>query len=115
MERVSIFAQWLLDIGNGNIGTPDECDPENCSWVDIPEHYCIPDDGNGISNLINFIYDNETLRYPSAMKLQDKVIVCPKNDTTDIINNKILSLLLERAYTYLSYDEAIPHGHDGGE
>nr|GEY53320.1 DNA helicase [Tanacetum cinerariifolium] len=109
-ERVSIFAQWLLDIGNGNIGTPDECDPENCSWVDIPEHYCIPHDGNGISNLINFIYDNETLRYPSAMKLQDKAIVCPKNDTTDIINNKILALLLERAYTYLSYDEAIPHG-----
>nr|GEV15652.1 nucleic acid-binding, OB-fold protein [Tanacetum cinerariifolium] len=115
MERVSIFAQWLLDIENRNNGTPDECDPENCSWIDIPEHYCIPDDGNGISNLINFIYDNEMLRYPSAMKLQDKAIVCPKNDTTDIINNKILSLLPGRAYTYLSYDEAIPHGHDGGE
>nr|GEU96464.1 F-box domain-containing protein [Tanacetum cinerariifolium] len=115
MKRVSIFAQWLLDIGNGKIGTPDECDPENCSWVDILEHYCIPDDGNGISNLINFIYDNETLRYPSAMKLQDKAIVCPMNDTTDIINNKILSLLPGRAYTYLSYDEAIPHGHDRGE
>ncbi|GJT15509.1 DNA helicase [Tanacetum coccineum] len=114
-ERVSIFAQWLLDIGNGNIGTPDDCDPENCSWVDIPEHYCIPDDGDGISNLINFIYDNETLHYPSAVKLQDKAIVCPKNDTTDIINNKILSLLPGRTYTYLSYDDAIPHGHDGGE
>nr|GEV98373.1 DNA helicase [Tanacetum cinerariifolium] len=115
MERVSIFAQWLLDIKNGNIGTPDECDPENYSWVDIPEHYCIHDDGNGISNLINIIYDNETLHCPSAMKLQDKAIVCPKNDTTDIINNKILSLLPGRAYTYLSYDEAIPYGHDGGE
>nr|GEZ26382.1 DNA helicase [Tanacetum cinerariifolium] len=115
MERVSIFSQWLLDIGNGNIGTPDECDPENCSWVEIPEHYCIPDDENGISNLINFIYDSETLRYPSSMKLQDKAIVCPKNDTTDIINNKILSLLPGKTYTYLSYDEAIPHGHDGGE
>ncbi|GJY75074.1 DNA helicase, partial [Tanacetum coccineum] len=114
-ERVSIFAQWLLDIGNGNIGTPDDCDPENCSWVDIPEHYCIPDDGDGISNLINFIYDNETLHYPSAVKLQDKAIVCPKNDTTDIINNKILSLLPGRTYTYLSYDDAIPYGHDGEE
>nr|GEV99382.1 DNA helicase [Tanacetum cinerariifolium] len=105
----------LTDNTNGNIGTHDECDPENYSWVDIPKHYGIPDDGNGISNLIKFIYNNETLRYPSATKLQDKAIVCPKNDTTDIINNKILSLLLGRAYTYLSYDEAIPHGHDGGE
>nr|GEV32940.1 DNA helicase [Tanacetum cinerariifolium] len=49
------------------------------------------------------------------MKLQDKAIVCPKNDTTDIINNKIMSLLPGRAYTYLSYDEAIPHGHERGE
>ncbi|GKC87089.1 DNA helicase, partial [Tanacetum coccineum] len=91
-ERVSIFAQWLLNVGNRNIGTPNDCDPENYSWVDIPEHYCIPEDRDGILNLIDFIYDNETLHYPSAVKLQDKAIVCPKNDTTDIINNKILSL-----------------------
>ncbi|GKE62650.1 DNA helicase, partial [Tanacetum coccineum] len=114
-ERVFVFAQWLLNVGNGNIGTPNDCDPEKCSWVDIPEHYCIPDDGDGISNLIDFIYDNETLHYPSTVKLQDKAIMCPKNDTTDIINNKILSLQPGRTYTYLRYDDAIPHAHDGGE
>ncbi|GJR82603.1 DNA helicase [Tanacetum coccineum] len=114
-ERVSVFAQWLLNVGNGNLGTPDDSDPDNCSWVDIPEHYCIPDDEDRISKLIHFIYDDETLRHLSAVKLQDKAIMCPKNYTADIINNKVLSLLPGRTYTYVSYDDAIPHGHDGGE
>nr|GEU36525.1 nucleic acid-binding, OB-fold protein [Tanacetum cinerariifolium] len=56
-ERVSAFVQWLLDIGNGNIGTPDDFDLDNSLWVDI----------------------------------------------------------LDQTYTYVSYADAIPHGHDGGE
>ncbi|GJZ98514.1 DNA helicase [Tanacetum coccineum] len=35
-QRILSFAQWLLDVGNGQIGTPDESNPENTSWVDIP-------------------------------------------------------------------------------
>ncbi|GJT02293.1 DNA helicase [Tanacetum coccineum] len=114
-HRTAVFAQWLLDIGNGNIGIPDDSDQENTSWVDIPDEYCIPNDDNGLTNLINFIYDDDTLHHPSAQKLQEKAIICPKNDMTDVINNKILSLLTTTTRTYLSYDEAIPHGHDGGE
>nr|GFD34189.1 DNA helicase [Tanacetum cinerariifolium] len=74
-EKVTAFAQWLLDIGNGHIGTPDESDPENTSWIDIPEEYCIPNDDHGISTLINFIYEDDTLHNPSATKLQEKAIV----------------------------------------
>nr|GEV52666.1 DNA helicase [Tanacetum cinerariifolium] len=38
-DRVSTFAKLLLDIKDGSIGIPDECDPENTSWVNIPEIY----------------------------------------------------------------------------
>ncbi|GJY48111.1 DNA helicase [Tanacetum coccineum] len=114
-EKVTAFAQWLLDVRNGHIGTPDESDPENTSWIDIPEEYCIPNDENRISNLINFIYDDDTLHYPSAVKLQENAIVCSKNNIADVINAKILSLLLGTTRAYISYDDAIPHGHDGGE
>ncbi|GJV23191.1 DNA helicase [Tanacetum coccineum] len=114
-ERVSTFAKWLLDIGDGSIGIPDECDPENTSWVEIPDIYRIPDDENGITNLIRFIYDDDTLQYPTPQKLQEKVIVCPKNEIVDIINAKVMSTILGRAHIYTSYDEALPHGHDGGE
>ncbi|GJW60798.1 DNA helicase [Tanacetum coccineum] len=114
-HKTAMFAQWLLDVGNGQIGIPDDSDPDNTSWVDIPDEYCIPNDDNGIPNLINFIYDADTLHHPSAEKLQEKAIICPKNDTADIINDRILSLLTTTTRTYLSYDDAIPHTHDGGE
>ncbi|GJZ69211.1 DNA helicase [Tanacetum coccineum] len=68
-HRTTMFAQWLLDVGNGQIGMPDDSYPENTSWVDIPDEYCIPNDDNGIPNLINFIYDADTLHHPSAEKL----------------------------------------------
>ncbi|GJS91734.1 DNA helicase [Tanacetum coccineum] len=71
-EKVDMFAKWLLDIGDGSLGITDEFDPENTSWVDIPDNYRIPDDENKMINLI-------------------------------------------RTYVYGSYDEALPHGHDGGE
>ncbi|GJW04821.1 DNA helicase [Tanacetum coccineum] len=101
MERVSSFAQWRLDIGDGLTGTPDEIDPENTSWVNIREHYCIPDDENRVSNLINFIYDDNTLRHPTTKELQKKTIVCPKNETTDIINAKVMSMLSGNTHTYM--------------
>ncbi|GJZ20343.1 DNA helicase [Tanacetum coccineum] len=114
-ENVTAFAQWLLDIRNGHIGTPDESDPENTTWIHIPKEYCIPNDDHRISTLINFIYDDDTLHNLSAIKLQEKAIVCSKNDVADAINAKILSLLLGKTRVYISYDDAIPHGHDGGE
>nr|GEX12957.1 DNA helicase [Tanacetum cinerariifolium] len=77
-----------LDPTDTTVGTPDESDPENTSWIDIPEQYCILDDENRISNLINFIYDDDTLHYSSVVKLQEKAIVCPKNDTTDVLELK---------------------------
>nr|GEV88416.1 hypothetical protein [Tanacetum cinerariifolium] len=90
---ISSFASWLLNIGDGNMGNPDPEDLENTSWVDIPINYCIPDDEKGLQNLINFIYDQNTLQTSSAVTLQQKPIVCPKNETHDTINSKVLEML----------------------
>nr|GEW77692.1 DNA helicase [Tanacetum cinerariifolium] len=114
-EKVAIFANWLLDIGNGNIGVPDEVDLENTSWVDIPDMYRIPDDEHGMVNLIRFIYDDQMLQNPTPQALQEKVIVCPKNEVVDTINTKVMSMVPGRTQVYISYDEALPHSHDGGE
>ncbi|GKF83391.1 DNA helicase, partial [Tanacetum coccineum] len=114
-QRVAAFAQWLLDIGDGHLGTPDELDPESTSWVDIPDNYRIPDDENGFLKLIRFIYDDQTLRNPTPQQLQEKVIVCPKNEVVDIVNTKVMSMIPGTPTVYTSYDEALPHGHNGGE
>lgn len=63
VHSTEMFSQWLLDIGNGVIGTPDEIDPENSSWVHVPDMYRIPDSDTALSELIHFIYGDGILQY----------------------------------------------------
>ncbi|GKD01642.1 DNA helicase [Tanacetum coccineum] len=65
-----------------------------------------------MSDLIDFIYDDNTLKTPTTGALQEKAIVCPKNDTTDVVNAKILSLIEGEGKIYLSKDEALPVGKE---
>nr|GEV70818.1 DNA helicase [Tanacetum cinerariifolium] len=81
------FSTWLLDIGNGNIGTPDESETKDIFNVHIP----------------------------IQLYLQKKAIVAPTNESADMINAHVLSLVNHQQRIYLSSDEAIPHGNDGGE
>ncbi|GJS19494.1 DNA helicase [Tanacetum coccineum] len=114
-QRIQQFSSWLLDIGDGNIGEPDETDIENSLMTQIPDELCIPDGDTAIGELIHFVYDTQTFQRPTAEDLHKKVIVCPKNETTDIINRHVLSLFNEQERVYLNSDEATPHGNDGGE
>ncbi|GJS12920.1 DNA helicase [Tanacetum coccineum] len=57
-EEVSTFANWLLNVGDGTVGVPDESDPDIVSWIEIPGKYRIPDDKTGLTKLIHFIYDD---------------------------------------------------------
>ena len=45
--------------------------------------------------------------------MQQKAIVCPKNETADEINTKILANVQAEAVVYMSTDEVIPVGKDG--
>ncbi|GJY18132.1 putative reverse transcriptase domain-containing protein [Tanacetum coccineum] len=65
-ERVQRFSSWLLDIGDGNVGEPDETDTENISSVNILSELCIPDNDDVINKLISFIYDEQTVETPVA-------------------------------------------------
>ncbi|GJZ76324.1 DNA helicase, partial [Tanacetum coccineum] len=112
---VNSFASWLLDIGDGKIGEADEKDLENTSWIDIPPQYCVPPDEQGLSNLIDFIYDQSTLHTPYVTTLQQKAIICPKNETADIINSKVLDMVSGKSTTYISNDETTSTGSDGAK
>ncbi|GJX89047.1 hypothetical protein Tco_0341061 [Tanacetum coccineum] len=83
---------------------------DNSSWVG----YCIADTETAKSDLINFIYDDETLQRPTAKAFQAKPIACPKYETADMINSQVLAMFSSESYTYRSHDEAIPHGNDDG-
>ena len=111
-KEASDFSKWLLDIGDGKAGEADKEDPQESTWVSIPAQYRIPNNENAMQELINFIYDDETLKRPTAQVLQEKAIVCPKNETADEVNENFLSKLGGEPTIYISSDEAIPVGRD---
>ena len=113
-QEIARFSEWLLNIGDGKAGAPDADDPENTSWVRIPDDHCFPSTEEGKWSLIDFIYDRETLHTPSPESFQQKAIVCPKNETADCINAEILRTIKGRSHFYTSNDQAIPRTNDGG-
>ncbi|GKB66747.1 DNA helicase [Tanacetum coccineum] len=52
--------------GNDEIGEPDEEDAHDSSWITIPPGYLVTADETWLSQLIDFIYDDTTLRKPTA-------------------------------------------------
>ncbi|GKD09449.1 DNA helicase [Tanacetum coccineum] len=102
-------------IGNGCIGDVDVTESTDTFRIELPTNLCIQDSDTAITELINFIYTPDTFETPSAADLQKKAIVCPKNESADVINAHVLTLLNAEQCVYLSSDEATPHGNDGGE
>ncbi|GKD79403.1 DNA helicase [Tanacetum coccineum] len=65
-RRSEQFSKWLLDMGNGEIGEPDAENEQDSSWVTIPPEYTVTTDEAGMSKLIDFIYDDTTLKATTA-------------------------------------------------
>ncbi|GJW36161.1 DNA helicase [Tanacetum coccineum] len=114
-QRSEAFAKWLLDVGNGEIGEPDKEDDQDISWIAILPDYLVSADETRLSQLIDFIYGDKTLKTSTAGALQEKVIACPKNKTEYVVNAKILSDIEGQSRTYLSNDVAIPMGKETSE
>ncbi|KAK1435160.1 hypothetical protein QVD17_00920 [Tagetes erecta] len=108
-QEVDVFSKWLLSIGDGQLGISDHNDPHNVKLIEIPDTFLIPNSRNSVATLIDFIYDTETLHNPTAETLSKKAIVCPKNNTTDEINNVVLQRMPGEVKTYLSTDTVIPN------
>ncbi|GJZ37686.1 DNA helicase [Tanacetum coccineum] len=106
-KRSETFAKWLLDVGDDKIGEPEEEDQDS-SWITIPPEYSVDNDETSLSRLINFIYDDTTLKTSIAGSLQEKTIVCPKNATADDVNAKILSNIEEYLNT-ITFPGFPPH------
>nr|GEW51330.1 DNA helicase [Tanacetum cinerariifolium] len=71
-ERSKLFAQWLLEAGNGEIGCPDKDNDKDTFWITVAQEYCISPSEQALSQLINFIYDDATLKTPTANAFQEK-------------------------------------------
>ncbi|KAD5508647.1 hypothetical protein E3N88_16350 [Mikania micrantha] len=114
-QQIASFSNWLLDIGDGVSGdSTDPLSPDSKNVV-IPQQFLIPHDDSALTKLIDFIYNDSVLQFPTAENLSDKAIICPKNETANYINGLILEKAPGQIFTYLSTDSITPRTGDRGD
>ena len=106
----SAFTGWLLRIGNGQMGMPDNDDPRDTSWLEIPDSLLIKPGNDSLNSLINFVYGDGVLNNPTAVDLSARAIVTPTNDVADNINTTVLGMVSSEERTYKSIDIIQPIG-----
>ncbi|XP_076894065.1 uncharacterized protein LOC143546210 [Bidens hawaiensis] len=111
-NQISGFSSWLVSIGDGDIGTPDMSEPQDAKIIRIPDQYLIPYTDDALTELIHFIYDNDTLQNPDATTLSRKAIICPTNNMVHEINSMVIDMAAGTTRTYTSIDSVVPHPGD---
>ena len=55
-ERMETFARWILQVAEGEVQGISISDDGEPDWIKIPHEFLIPNDENGVQNLITTIY-----------------------------------------------------------
>ncbi|XP_076882562.1 uncharacterized protein LOC143531059 [Bidens hawaiensis] len=100
VENIKEFADWLLDIGQGNVGGPDDGD----SVIDIPDDLLILNSLDSMGDLIRFVYPNILDRFNKLTYFQDRALLAPLNEVVQEINERMLALFPGEEVEYLSSD-----------
>ncbi|XP_021971453.1 ATP-dependent DNA helicase pif1-like [Helianthus annuus] len=100
VEQRQIFAQWLLDLGEGKLGGCNDGD----AIIDIPDELLIMDSADPISSLIHFVYPSILANYQNSGFYQERAILAPTNEVVDKINSQLLLMFPGDCKEYLSSD-----------
>ncbi|MFS7972712.1 putative DNA helicase [Helianthus anomalus] len=100
IEQTKIFAQWLLDLGEGKVGGSNDGE----ATIDIPNDLLIADSPDPISDLINFVYPSIVDNSKQPNFFQERAILAPKNDVVQEINDRLLSIFPGDEKEFLSSD-----------
>ena len=97
--KTAEFANWILNIGDGTTSTIDQED-----WVGIPEDLILHEGDDPKASIVNTTYPDLHRKYTDRTYLEERAILCPRNETVDQINTYIMSQIPGEEVTYLSSD-----------
>ncbi|XP_076938529.1 uncharacterized protein LOC143606747 [Bidens hawaiensis] len=100
VEETRLFAKWILDIDEGNIGGPND----GVATIDLPDDLLTKDYVDPISKLFDFVYPDILKYYENQHYFQDRAILAPTNEIVDEINNSLLKFFPGDKVEYLSSD-----------
>ncbi|XP_071727769.1 uncharacterized protein [Rutidosis leptorrhynchoides] len=108
LEDIRKFADWLLDIGDGNINPTDD----GISDIQMPEDVLINDVEDPIGSIIKCIYPDYLQNLGNPTYYQQRAILAPTHEVVNIINDRMMESLEGEARSYLSSDSICQSDRD---
>nr|KAJ0220248.1 hypothetical protein LSAT_V11C200059400 [Lactuca sativa] len=99
-KKIRDFPNWLLDIGEGNLGGMNDDE----TIIDILDDILINDPHDPIGSLIEFVYPSTLEKY----KTTKRSVLAPRNEVAQEINNHLLKKFPRDEVEYLS-SESVPN------
>jgi len=112
-SEVASFAQWILDIGNGDIQGFSFNNTTEENWIEIPQSFLV-DLNLGITGMIYAIYKGLHEMGSAPDYLRDRGSLACRNDEVDDMNSQILLRHEGENKSYLSADTKVSLTDDGG-
>ncbi|XP_076959297.1 uncharacterized protein LOC143635319 [Bidens hawaiensis] len=100
VEETRLFTKCLLDICEGNVGSPND----GVATIDIPDDMLIKDYIDPISKNFDFVYRDILQNNENQHYFQDRAILAPTNEIVDEITDSLLKFFPGDEVEYLSSD-----------
>ena len=84
--RMSRFAQWVLDVGEGKVPAYRKDGETENTWINIPDDIVRLTKGDKPSTIIDAVYSDFESSFSSMPYLAQRCIVCPVNTIVDELN-----------------------------
>ncbi|XP_020964223.1 ATP-dependent DNA helicase PIF1-like [Arachis ipaensis] len=99
-DELALFSQWILNVGDGNIGGPND----GISEIMIPTELLISNFEDPLSSIVDCIYPNLLENHLDSNWLQSRAILCSMLDVVEKVNQYIIMKISGDEKIYLSSD-----------
>ncbi|KAJ9554099.1 hypothetical protein OSB04_018144 [Centaurea solstitialis] len=99
-DQTKQFADWILKIGNGTLGEPND----GRAMIEISGDLLINETCDPVSSIISFTYPNIFDNVSDSNYFQDRAILAPTYEVVDTINEHMLLMMPTEETVYFSSD-----------
>jgi hypothetical protein len=99
------FAQWMLDVGDGNILAHRKEGETEDTWINIPGDIAILPENDNIAAIIATVYTNFENSYSLVSYLVERCIACPVHAVVDEVNELMVERIPGSSREYRSFDQ----------
>jgi hypothetical protein len=98
-KQLKDFIEWILHIGDGKMALDD-----GEEWINIPDGILLEKGNDPRETIVSSTYPDLLSNYRERVFLQERAILCPRNDTIQEINEYIVDQISGEEMIYKSCD-----------